>query len=34
MLHGGLSMEVFKKWAPYENNLVIMPGIPEVYLLY
>ena len=26
MLSGGLSMEVFKKWAPSEHNLVIMPG--------
>eukprot|EP00960_Hanusia_phi_P049205 759436-Hanusia_phi.AAC.4 len=26
MLHGGLSMEVFKKWAPSDKNLVIMPG--------
>eukprot|EP00292_Cryptomonas_paramecium_P007142 CAMPEP_0113730174 /NCGR_PEP_ID=MMETSP0038_2-20120614/43010_1 /TAXON_ID=2898 /ORGANISM="Cryptomonas paramecium" /LENGTH=446 /DNA_ID=CAMNT_0000662201 /DNA_START=21 /DNA_END=1358 /DNA_ORIENTATION=+ /assembly_acc=CAM_ASM_000170 len=26
MLHGGLSMEVFVKWAPNPNNLVIMPG--------
>jgi hypothetical protein len=26
MLHGGLSSEVFKKWAPGENNLCIMPG--------
>ena len=26
MLHGGLSMEVFKKWAPYDSTLVIMPG--------
>lgn len=26
MLHAGLSLQIFKKWAPCENNLVIMPG--------
>ncbi|KAH3767786.1 integrator complex subunit 11 [Pelomyxa schiedti] len=26
MLHGGMSLEVFKKWAPFEQNLVILPG--------
>ncbi|KAL1123005.1 hypothetical protein AAG570_003329 [Ranatra chinensis] len=26
MLHAGLSLHLFKKWAPYENNMVIMPG--------
>ncbi|WAR13849.1 INT11-like protein [Mya arenaria] len=26
MLHAGLSLQVFKKWAPCENNMVIMPG--------
>ncbi|XP_071116237.1 integrator complex subunit 11-like [Haliotis cracherodii] len=26
MLHAGLSLQVFKKWAPNENNMVIMPG--------
>eukprot|EP00897_Mesotaenium_endlicherianum_P000133 jgi/Mesen1/1011/ME000121S00093 len=26
MLSGGLSLEVFKKWAPSEKNLIIMPG--------
>lgn len=26
MLHAGLSLAIFKKWAPYENNMVIMPG--------
>lgn len=26
MLHAGLSLQIFKKWAPYENNMVIMPG--------
>eukprot|EP00794_Sanderia_malayensis_P015390 gene15390-16969_t len=26
MLHAGLSLQVFKKWAPDENNTVIMPG--------
>lgn len=26
MLHAGLSLQLFKKWAPYENNMVIMPG--------
>ncbi|KAI8868463.1 Metallo-hydrolase/oxidoreductase [Ramicandelaber brevisporus] len=26
MLHQGTSLDVFKKWAPFENNMVIMPG--------
>ncbi|CAH1774605.1 unnamed protein product [Owenia fusiformis] len=26
MLHAGLSLQIFKKWAPFENNMVIMPG--------
>ncbi|ESO84307.1 hypothetical protein LOTGIDRAFT_132302, partial [Lottia gigantea] len=26
MLHAGLSLQVFKAWAPYEQNMVIMPG--------
>jgi len=26
MLHAGLSLSIFKKWAPYEANMVIMPG--------
>ncbi|XP_050026697.1 integrator complex subunit 11 [Dermacentor andersoni] len=26
MLHAGLSLQIFKKWAPFEGNMVIMPG--------
>ncbi|XP_028131124.1 integrator complex subunit 11 [Diabrotica virgifera virgifera] len=26
MLHAGLSLHIFKKWAPNENNMIIMPG--------
>lgn len=26
MLHAGLSLQIFKKWAPVEGNMVIMPG--------
>lgn len=26
MLHAGLSLQIFKKWAPNANNMVIMPG--------
>ncbi|XP_076365193.1 integrator complex subunit 11 isoform X2 [Tachypleus tridentatus] len=26
MLHAGLSLQIFKKWAPNKNNMVIMPG--------
>ncbi len=26
MLHGGQSLRVFKRWAPDEKNMVIMPG--------
>lgn len=26
MLHAGLSLLIFKKWAPNENNMIIMPG--------
>ncbi|XP_052081449.1 integrator complex subunit 11-like isoform X2 [Mytilus californianus] len=26
MLHAGLSLQVFKKWAPNPNNMIIMPG--------
>ncbi|XP_054707028.1 integrator complex subunit 11-like [Uloborus diversus] len=26
MLHSGLSVQIFRKWAPNENNMLIMPG--------
>lgn len=26
MLHAGLSLQIFKKWAPFPQNIVIMPG--------
>lgn len=26
MLHAGLSLQIFKKWAPFEQNMVIIPG--------
>ncbi|XP_051121549.1 cleavage and polyadenylation specificity factor subunit 3-II isoform X2 [Andrographis paniculata] len=26
MISGGFSLEVFKQWAPYEHNLVTLPG--------
>jgi len=26
MLHAGLSLQIFKRWAPDEKNMVIMPG--------
>lgn len=26
MLHAGLSLQIFRKWAPNDNNMVIMPG--------
>lgn len=26
MLHAGLSLTVFKKWAPFEQNMIILPG--------
>lgn len=26
MLHGGLSLEIFKKWCTSEKNTIIMPG--------
>lgn len=26
MLHAGTSLEVFKKWAPLEVNMCILPG--------
>jgi integrator complex subunit 11 len=26
MLHAGLSLEVFKKWAGSERNMVVIPG--------
>ncbi|RUS69585.1 hypothetical protein EGW08_022655 [Elysia chlorotica] len=26
MLHAGLSLQIFKRWAPNEKNMVIMPG--------
>ncbi len=26
MLHGGMSLHIFKKWASGENNMLIMPG--------
>lgn len=32
MLHAGLSLQIFKKWAPFEANMVIMPGYCVVEL--
>ena len=26
MMNGGLSLEVFKKWAPNANNMIVFPG--------
>ena len=26
MLHGGLSLEIFKKWCTNSKNMIIMPG--------
>ena len=26
MLHGGMSLQIFKKWCTNENNVIIMPG--------
>ena len=26
MLHGGLSLEIFKKWCTNDKNMIIMPG--------
>lgn len=26
MLHAGQSLQVFRKWAPFEQNMVIIPG--------
>lgn len=26
MLHAGMSLEIFKRWAPNEKNLIIVPG--------
>jgi integrator complex subunit 11 len=26
MLHAGQSLQIFKKWAPFEQNMVIIPG--------
>jgi len=26
MLSGGLSLEVFKHWAPSEGNMIVLPG--------
>lgn len=26
MISGGFSLEVFKHWAPYEENLITLPG--------
>lgn len=37
MLHAGLSLQIFKKWAPSEQNMVIMPGMENAnryYLFY
>lgn len=33
MLHAGLSLQIFKKWAPNENNLVIMPGNKASFIM-
>ena len=29
MLHAGTSLEVFKKWAPHEQNMCILPGCAD-----
>ena len=26
MLHGGLSLQIFRKWCTNANNMIIMPG--------
>ena len=26
MISGGLSLEIFKLWAPFEKNMVVVPG--------
>ena len=26
MLHAGLSLQIFRKWAPFEQNMIIIPG--------
>ncbi|GMP93209.1 hypothetical protein CsSME_00043145 [Camellia sinensis var. sinensis] len=31
MISGGFSLEVFKQWAPYEANLVTLPGYLHCY---
>lgn len=31
MISGGFSLEVFKHWAPSENNLVTLPGYTPIY---
>lgn len=31
-LSGGLSLEVFKQWAPFEQNMVVVPGYTVVHV--
>jgi integrator complex subunit 11 len=26
MLHAGLSLQIFKKWCSFEQNMIIIPG--------
>jgi len=33
MLSGGLSLEVFKHWAPSEANMIILPGWVDIFKL-
>lgn len=34
MISGGFSLQVFKQWAPYEENLVTLPGYLRCYFAY
>lgn len=34
MISGGFSLEVFKHWAPSENNLITLPGYILIYSLF
>lgn len=34
MLHAGLSLEVFKKWATSDLNMCILPGYVTFYCYY
>lgn len=34
MISGGFSLEVFNQWAPYEGNLIMLPGFELLSVIF